>query len=147
MNELIINIVNICLIPILGVLTTYACMWIKSKINALKDQNTKNFLLASLDEVNIAVNTAVNKVAQTYVESLKKDGQFNAEEQKNAFKNAYDTTLSILSNDTIDFLNSQLTSEGFEDLIKAKIEEFVLNSKKSFSVTSGITPPAKKPAK
>ena len=88
MNELIINIVNVCIVPILGILTTYVVKLVNSKIRALEDERTRNYLSSALAEVDAAVNAAVGKVAQVYVSSLKKDGKFNVTEQKTALLKA-----------------------------------------------------------
>lgn len=124
-NELVTTIINVLIIPIITILSAYTVQLIKVKISSLADTRLKNYLAASLDELNQAVNTAVGKVSQTYVDSLKKDGKFNLEEQQTALKNAYDTVLSILSNDTSAFLEKQLTREGFQEIILSKIEELV----------------------
>lgn len=124
-NELIQTIVNVLIVPILGIVSAYVVQLIKTKISSMSDEQFKNYLSSSLDELHQAVNTAVSKVSQTYVDSLKKEGKFNVEEQKIAFKSAYDTAIAILSNDTADFLKKQLTAEGFEEIITSKIEELV----------------------
>ena len=124
-NSLIETIVNVLLIPVITVLSAYIVQLIKTKISSISDAQLKNYLSASLDELNQAVNTAVNKVAQTYVDSLKKDGYFLKEEQETAFKAAYDTAITILSKDTATFLEKQLTKEGFKEMITSKIEEVV----------------------
>lgn len=124
-NEIIRTVVEALLIPIMTILSAYIVQLLKVKISTLSDTQFKNYLSSSLDELNQAINTAVGKVAQTYVDSLKKDGKFNTEEQKIALKAAYDTTLAILSNDTSEFLEKQLTKEGFQEMIISKIEELV----------------------
>lgn len=124
-NSLIETIINVLLIPVITVLSAYIVQLIKTKISSISDAQLKNYLSASLDELNQAVNTAVGKVAQTYVDSLKKDGKFNVNEQTTALKAAYDTTLSILSNNTAKFLEEQLSKEGFKEMIISKIEELV----------------------
>ena len=124
-NSLIETIINVLLIPVITVLSAYIVQLIKAKISSISDAQLKNYLSASLDELNQAINTAVGKVAQTYVDSLKKDGKFNVEEQKIALETAYDTTLAILSNNTSEFLEEQLTKEGFREMIISKIEELV----------------------
>lgn len=137
-NSLIETIVNVLLIPIMIILCNYVVQLIKVKIASMSDEQFKKYLSLSLDELNQAVATAVGKVSQTYVDSLKKDGKFNIDEQKQALQNAYDTTLNILSNDTAKFLEDQLTAEGFQEMILSKIEELVGINKqfKNLSATS-----------
>ena len=140
-NSLIETIINVLFIPIITVLSAYLVQLLKVKIASLSDTRFKNYLAASLDELNQAVNTAVSKVAQTYVDSLKKEGKFNIDEQKTALKLARDTAISILSNDTASFLEEQLTKDGFEEMIVSKIEELVGLNKQlnNIGVTSDTT--------
>lgn len=129
MNDLIISIVNICIVPILLWLTAYFVKLIRTKIDSIQNENLRKFLDSALSEVDNAVDAAVKKVSQTYVESLKKDGKFDINEQKVAFNKAFDAVIEILSEDSIDFLNKQLTSDGFAQLITAKIESAVISNK------------------
>lgn len=124
-NQLIETVIKVLVVPIIIILSNYLVQLIKVKISSLSDSQFKNYLSASLDELNQAVNTAVNKIAQTYVDNLKKEGKFDIEEQKKALQAAYDTTLAILSNDTAAFLEKQLTSDGFKEIILSKIEETI----------------------
>lgn len=45
---------------------------------------------------------------QTYVDSLKEQGKFDAEAQKIAFQKTYDSVMQILTEDVVKYLNEAL---------------------------------------
>lgn len=45
---------------------------------------------------------------QTYVDSLKEQGKFDAEAQKAAFQKTYDAVMQILTEDAVKYLNEAL---------------------------------------
>lgn len=45
---------------------------------------------------------------QTYVDSLKEQGKFDAEAQKIAFQKTYDSVMQILTEDAVKYLNEAL---------------------------------------
>ena len=126
--NLLADIFEVCIIPLLGVLTAYAVKYIKVKSmeitekadNALVDKYT--LMLAD------TISACVLATNQTYVESLKKQGNFDAEAQKVAFNMTLNAVMSILSDDAKDYL-----SEVFGDLnsyITSQIEASVNMNKK-----------------
>lgn len=118
--ELITTIFEICIIPLLGVLTTFFVKWITAKsaeISANVDNTTftkyMNLLTETVTDCVIATN-------QTYVESLKAQGAFDEEAQKEAFKRTSEAVLSILSTDAIVYLTNAVGD--LETFINKKIE-------------------------
>ena len=116
--NLLTQIFEICIIPLLGILTTFLITFIKTKKDELLNKITidKNEEDRKLLEkyVNLAVDTVIDCVIatnQTYVESLKEQGKFDAEAQKIAFDKTLNAVLSILSDDAKNYL-----SEIFGDL-------------------------------
>ena len=90
------DIFEVCIIPLLGVLTMYLVNFIKVKNAEITDKidNEKadkylNMLASTIEHCVIATN-------QTYVESLKAEGKFDAEAQKTAFNMTKNAVLSIL---------------------------------------------------
>ena len=83
--ELINQLFEIVIIPLLGALTIYAVKWINvktKKISKETDNETLNKYLKMLSETITKCVIATN---QTYVETLKKQGKFDEEAQKIAF--------------------------------------------------------------
>ena len=103
--EMLQKIFEVCIIPLLGVLTTYLVMFIKNKSAALQEQTDNELYkkyIALLDETITKCVIATN---QTYVESLKDKNAFDIEAQKKAFEMTYQSVLAILSKDAQQYLN------------------------------------------
>ena len=78
---LLYKILEVCVIPLLGVLTAYLVKYIKIKsaeIQATVDNDTADKYIALLSDTITACVIATN---QTYVEELKKNNAFTAEAQ------------------------------------------------------------------
>lgn len=103
--ELISQIFELVIIPLLGVLTTYAVKLVNSKIAEIKT-NTKNELetkyLIMLDQT---ISDCVIATTQTYVDSLKNKGEFTKEAQQEAFNKTYKAIITILNEDAMEYLN------------------------------------------
>ena len=124
---LLYQILEICVIPLLGILTTYIVKYIKAKsaeIQVKVDNDTADKYIAMLSDTITACVIATN---QTYVEALKKNNAFTAEAQKEAFKLTYDAVMAVLTDEA-----EKCLSEIYGDLaayITAKIEAEVNLSK------------------
>ena len=123
MNEIFPQIFELCIIPLLGILTTFLVLLIKTKMSELSerisDETAKkyvNMLAETIGDCVIATN-------QTYVESLKKEGRFDAEAQKQALQQTYDNVMALLSNEAKEYFTE--ASGDIEKLIKTKIEATV----------------------
>lgn len=102
--EMLQQIFQVCIIPLLGVLTTYLVMFIKKKSAALQEQTDNELYkkyIALLDETITKCVIATN---QTYVEALKNKNAFDLEAQKKAFEMTYQSVLAILSKDAQEYL-------------------------------------------
>ena len=124
---LLYQILEVCVIPLLGVLTAYLVKYIKIKsaeIQATVDNDTADKYIALLSDTITACVIATN---QTYVEELKKNNAFTAEAQKKAFKLTYDAVMAVLTEEA-----EKCLSEIYGDLaayITTKIEAEVNLSK------------------
>ncbi len=123
--ELISKIFELCLFPLLGVLTTYAVALIRKKTDEIK-QTTDNELykkyLSMLEETVINCVIATN---QTYVETLKKEGKFDMAAQKEAFERTYKAVLAILAKDAQLYLSAALgdLDKYISELIEAAVNQ------------------------
>lgn len=108
MTPTLMTIFEICIFPLLGILTAYVVALIKRKI-AEMNENTDNILekkyLNMLGEIIISCVIATN---QTYVETLKKENKFDMEAQKKAFELTREAVLEILSEEAYTFLQEAL---------------------------------------
>lgn len=104
--ELLYEIFRVCIIPMLGILTTYLVKYIKARgekmaIDVDNELGNKyiTMLTTTITECVIATN-------QTYVDSLKQQGKFDAEAQKQAFVLTYNSVLGILSEEAKKYLEN-----------------------------------------
>lgn len=100
------QIFQVCIIPLLGVLTTYLVMFIKSKTEELKKTTDNELYVKYMDMLSETITNCVIATNQTYVEALKNKNAFDVEAQKKAFDMTYKAVMNILSQDAIEFLNN-----------------------------------------
>lgn len=125
--KLLQEIFQVCIIPLLGILTTYLVMFIKKKSEALQKETDNELYKKYIALLDDTITKCVVATNQTYVENLKNKNIFDKEAQKEAFRRTYDNVMSILSVDAQKFL-----SEAVGDLntyITNAIEAQVSNSK------------------
>lgn len=103
---LLSDIFEVCIVPLLGILTAYAVAFLKAKkeeilatIATNKTQEEKELASKYLNMVEKTVTDCVMATNQTYVDSLKQEGKFDAEAQKTAFNKTLDAVLAILTDD------------------------------------------------
>ena len=103
---LLYEIFEVCIIPLLGVLTMYIVKFIQKKTEELNSKNENELMNKYLTMLSDTIIDCVIATNQTYVESLKKQGKFDAEAQKAAFEMTYNTVINVLSNEAKDYLTS-----------------------------------------
>lgn len=111
MLGLLSSVFEVCIIPLLGVLTAFIVAFLKAKkeeilagIEANKTQEEKELAAKYLNMVEETVTNCVIATNQTYVDSLKAEGKFDAEAQKIAFEKTLNAVLAILSEDAKQYL-------------------------------------------
>lgn len=125
--NLLQDILEVCIIPLLGVLTAYLVTYIKAKSNELVNKTDNELADKYIEMLSNTITDCVIATNQTYVEALKKDNAFTKEAQEEAFKKTYDAVMNVLTEDAKDYL-----SEAYGDLtayITMKIEAEVNISK------------------
>ena len=101
MNEVLLNILSVVVTAVILPLISYAGTRLISYLNSkIKDEKAKEFL----SQATTVVTNAVRAVFQTYVESLKKSGNFGADAQLEALNKAKDIALSQLSEEVKDYI-------------------------------------------
>ena len=83
--ELINQLFEIVIIPLLGALTIYAVKWINAKTKKISKETDNETLNKYLKMLSETITKCVIATNQTYVETLKKQGKFDEEAQKIAF--------------------------------------------------------------
>ena len=105
------SIFEVCIVPLIGVLTAYAVAFLKAKkeeilakIATNRTQEEKELASKYLNMVEKTVTDCVMATNQTYVDSLKQEGKFDSEAQKTAFNKTLDAVLAILTDDAKEYL-------------------------------------------
>lgn len=101
---LLYQVLEMCVIPLLGILTAYVVKFINAKsleIQNKVDNDTADKYIAMLDDTICA---CVIATTQTYVESLKKENAFTKEAQKEAFNLTYSAVMSVLTDEAKSYL-------------------------------------------
>ena len=99
------EIIEVCLIPLLGVLVTYLVKYINTKSNEL-EANTDNELAKKyISLLSSTITNCVIATNQTYVETLKKQGKFDAEAQKEAFNMTLNAVKALLTDEAKQYLS------------------------------------------
>ena len=96
-QDLVNQIFQVCLIPLLGVLTTFFVKWFQAKSKELQGTTDDVLLNKYIQMLTDTISTCVIATNQTYVEALKDKNAFDEAAQKEAFKRTSDAVLAILS--------------------------------------------------
>ena len=101
MNDILLNILSVVVTSIILPLITYAGARLITYLNSkIKDTNARILLTTATD---IVIN-AVRSVFQTYVDSLKASGSFDAQAQTVALTKAKDIALEQMTDDVKNFI-------------------------------------------
>lgn len=100
------QVFELCIIPLLGIVTFYIVQFIKTKTEELNANNSNEILNKYIEMLSNTICECVIATNQTYVDSLKKQGRFDAEAQKKAFEMTYNSVLNILTDDAKVYLTS-----------------------------------------
>lgn len=119
-SEMLTTIFEVCIIPILGVLTTFFVKWVNAKSKEIQTNVDDATLKKYLDMLTDTITNCVIATNQTYVESLKAQGKFDAEAQKEAFKRTSEAVMSILNQDAVEYLSTAVGD--LDTFINKKIE-------------------------
>ena len=73
------QIFELCIIPLLGIVTFYIVQFIKTKTEELNANNSNEVLSKYIEMLSNTICECVIATNQTYVDSLKAQGKFDAE--------------------------------------------------------------------
>jgi hypothetical protein len=103
---LLYQILEVCIIPLLGILTAYFVKWVNAKSAEIQNKvenDTADKYIAMLDDTICA---CVIATTQTYVDALKKDNAFTKEAQQEAFNLTYNAVMAVLTDEAKKYLTS-----------------------------------------
>lgn len=125
------DIFQLCIVPLLGILTTYLIKFINKKNEEITIQTNNEISQKYIDMLTKTIIDCVNSTNQTYVDSLKNKNAFSKDAQEEAFKQTYEKVMDILSEDAKTYLTN-----AYGDLniyittkIEAEVKNFKINEK------------------
>lgn len=110
-SELISNIFQVCLLPLLGILTRYLVAFIAMKSEEMKQKTNNETAQKYLQMATDTITACVIATNQTYVESLKAQGKFDKEAQEVAFNKTLEAVLALMNEEVKEYI-----TEVFGDL-------------------------------
>ena len=119
-NELIASIFQVCILPLLGIITTFLVKWFQAKMAEIKTTTDDAILRKYMDMLANTITDCVIATNQTYVDALKQKNEFGIEAQKEAFAMTCDAVMAILSEDAKAYLQNAVGD--LETYIVKKIE-------------------------
>ena len=104
--ELLNQIFQVCVIPLLAVLTTYLVKYIETKRDEIITEKNNTLAEKYIKMLSDTITDCVKATNQTYVDSLKDKNAFTKEAQEEAFKKTSDAVMLILSQEAKDYLST-----------------------------------------
>ena len=105
-TKLLYDILNLCVVPLIGVLSFYLVQYIKAKGNEIASKVDSELASKYILMLTTTITDCVVATNQTYVEALKKEGKFDKEAQNKAFQMTYNAIMDILTEDAKEYLNN-----------------------------------------
>ena len=125
--ELLKQIFEVCIIPLLGVLTAFLVSFIKKKAAEISATTDNKIFQKYIAMVQDTITTCVIATNQTYVDALKEKGEFGPEAQAEAFERTKTAVLAILSEEAKAYI-SNIFGDA-EQFINQFIENAVADNK------------------
>lgn len=98
------EIFQVCIIPLLGVLTAYAVKLIQAKSAEIATNQENAVVSKYITLLGETITDCVIATNQTYVDALKEQNAFDADAQAVAFQKTFDAIMSVLSEDAKEYL-------------------------------------------
>ena len=103
---LLSDIFEVCVLPLLGVLTMYIVKFIQVKSAEITGKVDHDLADKYINMLAVTIENCVIATNQTYVEALKAAGKFDAEAQKTAFNMTKNAVMAILSEEAKKYLEN-----------------------------------------
>lgn len=126
-NTIITDIFQVVLIPLLGLAVSYFIKWVNARAAALASNATNETQVKYLNMLAQTITACVVATNQTYVNSLKEQGKFDAEAQKIAFDKTFAAVKATITTEAEKYLTEALAD--LDDYIKNQIEAAVAYNK------------------
>ena len=120
----ILDLLSIVLVAVIPILTNKLIKFINLKITLAKDKAASENEKRILEAIQQTVETVVNYVSQTFVDTLKNKGEFTQEEQEAALKMALEKTEEMLTEEAKEFIMANYgdLTEWLTTIIEATVK-------------------------
>ena len=127
-HALILDLLYAVIIVAIPILAKYITSYLSTKKIVSNEQITLSLQQLLINDAIQIVNDIVLEISQTYVDSLKKSGSFDADAQKEAFNMAYDNAYKLISKDAKNLITEYYND--FDTWLRTQIEKSVISNKK-----------------
>lgn len=127
-TQILNQIFELCIVPLLGLVTTTLIVFVKAKISQGKASTNSEIAIKYLTVLEQTVVDCIKATNQTYVNALKDKNAFDTEAQKTALMHTASAVSQVLSDDAKTHLTDLFGD--LETLIVEKIEANIENAKK-----------------
>ena len=107
--DILMQIFELCVVPLLGILTTFLVKYINQKSSELQASTSNEILSKYIRLLDKTITDSVISVNQTYVDALKGKNAFTEEAQKEAYKKALEAIRTSLPEEAIVYLREVYT--------------------------------------
>ena len=104
--SLLYQILEVCVIPLLGILTAHIVKYINIKSAEIQEKVENDMADKYINMLTDTISACVIATNQTYVEALKKQNAFTADAQKEAFTLTYNAVMAVLTDEAKVYLTS-----------------------------------------
>ena len=122
-KEIMENALYIIITTSLPIFLGYLIILIRVKKNELIQKIDNEFIKATIEDATDLIFDSVDKVSQTYVDQLKKDGVFDINKQKEALLLAITSAKDLMSEEMMVLLNDKYND--LDEWIIQKIEAYI----------------------
>ena len=125
LRELLLTLIYLGILTLVPILIFGIKKGTSALLEYIATKTDNEIIHEVLTEIANFVTDAVTFTMQTYVDSLKKSGEFTEEAQKEAFELAYDTALKFISQESKEMFESVYgdLDEYLKVLIESKVKE------------------------
>lgn len=136
MNEFLSTLLQAVIIAAVPICAGAAIKGVRAAVQYLASKSESEIAKKYLMDVADAISTAVTYTSQTYVDALKKSGEFTKENQEWALKVAIAKAKTLLTEEAIKYLEGAYGS--LERYLEGRIEAEVRNQKMGVITLSKI---------
>lgn len=115
------------LIAVIPILSKFIVDYLQSKKDKVDLERDTEYFKNTESKAITLIQTVVDTVAQTYVDSLKNKGTFNKESQKEAFNKALTKTKELMDAEMMEFITTMYSDT--DAWITIQIESYIKTTK------------------